>query len=416
VHPSLRSRSQSGSALIGACFLGIGLAGLSLGLLLQGTASRQSLNRSEDNLHALEIAETGVAMAELEIASKVDLGADGVGTLSGGYDGGTYKTVATQDDTLDTHWIVVSKGTRRLSSRNIEVGLKRIAGGTFIEGLFSHDDLVFNGTNTTDAYDSRLGNYASQATNVDVDGAYALMGGNIGSNSGFIDLNGSSIAIRGDAIPGPGRSVNEHGDPLVTGDTTPRKYERDIQPTPLAEFQAAAAVNANGGWTQAGGNLTYDAADKSLTFKAGGTLTLPGGTYFFSTFKLSGGSTVKFTGASKVYVTGSFDLSGGTLLNNSAASDLQLFAHPYALPTGFAPTSTSVKVNGGSGSSFAMYGPSATLDVGGNSDIFGAAVAKQININGNCRYHYDKALDEIGYGGSARIQRLYWREPSPPRR
>jgi hypothetical protein len=402
--------------VLAALFLGIGVAGLSMGLLLHAGAGKQSLARSEDNVHALEIAETGVAKAELEVVSMSDTSGDGVGTLVGSYDGGDFEVVATRDVAIPSHWRLVATGTRHHSRRRIEVGVRRIEGGTFVEGLFSDQDLIFDGKNTTDAYDSRLGTYASQRVNLDEFGAYASLGGNVGSNSGFIELHGSAIEIRGDAIPGPGRSVNERGDPVVVGDTTPRKQERDLQPPPLADFQAAAAANQNGAWTAAGGTLSYDAAARSLTFTAGGTLTLPGGTYFFSDLSLKGNATLRFTGPAKVYVTGSFDLSGGILVNEGPPSSLLIFAHPYAVPAGYAPTSTQVKVNGGSSAAFAMYGPNATLTIGGNSDVFGAAVADQIRINGDCRYHYDKALDPIGFYSDARLERLYWREPSPPRR
>src|SRR5205823_469116 len=179
-----------------------------------------------------------------------------VGTLSGALDGARFQVQATPDATLPSHWKVTSKGTSRMATRTIEVGLKRIPGGAFVEGLFSHKDLTFDGTNVTDAYDSRLGTYSSQATHSDASGTYALEGGNVGSNSGFIELHGSSITVRGHAIPGPGRSVNEFGHPIVTGDTTPRKYERDLPPTPLSEFQSAVTTNANGSWTQSGGHLT----------------------------------------------------------------------------------------------------------------------------------------------------------------
>ena len=409
--------AQRGSAVLGAALLALALGGLSFSLLLQGTTVGRSVGRTEDSLHALEAAETGVALAELEVAAAMDPNGHEVRVLSGTYDSGRYDVTATQDATTASHWIVTSKGTMRLGVRNIEVGLKRIPGGAFIEGLFSDKDLVFNGKNTTDAWDSRTGTYASEATHADAFGPYADSGGNVGSNSGFIELHGSSIEVRGDAIPGPGRSVAESGSPVVTGDTTPRKYERDLPPTPLADFQAALASNADGTWTASGGNLNYDASAQSLTLKAGGILTLPGGTYFFSNFSLQGNSTVKFTGPAKVYVTGSFDLSGGVLVNATGLpANLMIFANPYALPAGFAPVTTAVKVNGGSGAAFAMYGPNATLAIGGNSDIYGAAVASQISINGDCRFHYDKALDDIGFVGAARIERLYWREAAPPRR
>ncbi len=411
-----RHARERGSVSVLAAFVALAIGGLATALLMEGLAAKQSLARTEDSLRALEGAETGLAKAEQEISSGVDAQSDGVGSMTGSVGSVAWSVTATKNPLLANRFTLTATGCSRLSTRRVEVGLRRWADGSFTEGLFSHDDLVFDGTNVTDAYDSRLGTYASQAVNSDAAGTYALTGGNVGSNAGFIELNGSSITVRGDAIPGPGRSVTEHGDPVVTGDTTARKYERDVAPTTYAEFAAALASNQDGTWTQDDGNLSWNSTTYALSMKAGGTLTLPGGTYFFSAFSLSGGSTVKFTGPSKVYVTGSLDLSGGTLLNTGVPSDLVINAHPYALPSGFAPTTTQVKLNGGSASRFALYGPDALLTIGGGGDIYGAAVVKRITINGNCRYHYDKALADIGITGAARVERLYWREPSPPRR
>lgn len=413
---SCPAASERGSVSVLAALVALALAGLATGLLTEGLAARTSLVRTEDSLRALEAAETALARAEQEISSSHDADGDGIGTLESTLGSATARVSATSDPILVNRWTLTAVGESKNTVRRVEVGLRRWNPGVFVEGLFSHDDLVFDGVNVTDAYDSRKGSYEGQAVNSDAAGTYAELGGNIGSNAGFIELSGSSITVRGDAIPGPGRSVYERGDPTVLGDTMARKYERDVPPTPLAEFQAALATNDNGNWTQEDGNLAYSDAAKTLAFKAGGTLTLPGGTYFFSQFTLSGNSTVKFTGPAKVYVTGSLDLSGGTLLNSGVPSDLMIYAHPYALPGGFSPTSTQVKIAGGSGSAFAMYGPSAYLTLSGGSDIFGAAVAKRIKVNGNCRYHYDKALADTFVVGSPRVERLYWREPSPPRR
>lgn len=411
-----RSSARGGAAL-GAMFLALAAGGLSYGLLMTGLAERKGLDRADDAFRALEVAERGLVASEVELASGVDAGEDGLGVVAGSWTNGAYTVTATNDAAITDRWALVATGTHRTGHRRLEVGIRRIQGGMFIEGLFSRENLVFNGVNKTDAFDSRLGTYAAQAVNTDAGGTYALPGGNVGSNSGFIELNGSSIYIRGNAIPGPGRAVNESGDPTVTGDTTARKQERNLEPTPLAEFQSANTTNANGTWTAVGGNVQWNATSKALSLKAGAVVTFAPGTYFFTSFTMAGNSTIKFTGPTKIYVTGSLDWTGGTLVNTTGKpADLQVFGHPYAVPSGFTPTSTNVKINGGSGAAFALYAPEGNLTLGGGSHVYGAAVAKTININGNCWFHYDKALDDVGRDGTARIQRLYWRDLAPPRR
>ena len=67
-------------------------------------------------------------------------------------------------------------------------------------------------------------------------------------------------------------------------------------------------------------------------------------------------------------------------------------------------------------SAFALYAPGADLTIGGGGDLYGAAVAKAIDVSGDCRFHYDAALGRKGIAGVATLERLYWREPNPPRR
>jgi hypothetical protein len=417
---NLRNRRvarEAGNMLLAALFLSLMLAGLAVGLLGEGMAARAGVVRSETSVRALEVAEVGLARAELELASGQDAGNDGLGTITGSWAGGTFAVAVTADPVLAERFSAIATGTVDNSQRRIEVGLRRRSSGAFIEGLFSINDLTFGGNSVSDAYDTRLGTYASQAVNTDAYGSYAQDGGNLGSNTGFITLMGSSVTVRGDAVPGPGRSVYENGNPVVTGDTTPRDTERDVPPTTFAEFSAANTTNQNGSWVVAGKAPNWNPVTKSFRGNAGSTVTLNAGTYFFSSLSLQGGATLRIQGDVKIYITGSMDLTGGTLVNTTGRpAAMQVFAHPYALPAGFSPTSTSVKVSGGNQSALVMYGPAAGLTLHGGSHIFGAAVARSIDVSGGVDYHYDKALEDLLPQGAARVERLYWRDLNPPRR
>lgn len=412
-----RAAAERGNMLLAALFLSLMLAGLAVGLLGEGMAARAGVVRSETSVRALEVAEVGLARAELELASGLDPGNDGLGSITGTWAGGEYSVTVNADPLLAERFSAVATGSVENSQRRIEVGLRRRSAGAFIEGLFSINDLTFGGNSVSDAYDTRLGSYASQAVNVDAYGSYAQQGGNLGSNTGFITLMGSSVTVRGDAIPGPGRSVYENGNPVVTGDTAARETERNVPPTSFAEFSGANTTNQNGTWLVAGKAPNWDPVAKSFRGNAGSTVTLNAGTYFFSSFSLQGNATLRINGDVKIYVTGSMDLTGGTLVNATGRpAAMQVYAHPYALPPGFTPTSTSVKVAGGNQSALVMYGPAAALTLHGGSHIYGAAVARSIDVSGGVDYHYDKALESLLPIGAARVERLYWRELSPPRR
>jgi hypothetical protein len=431
--------SSRGAALLGAVFLTITVGGLAFALLQEGMAARAHVVRETDSFQSLEMAETGAAKIESRIVSLQDLTVetevvDGatayvmVGAIVGGIGNGTYDVsvrsqafaadpeVDTAWQSTRTNWTVKTKGDHRLGQRTLEIGYRRTPNAAFAEGLFSIYDMTVNGTKVTDAYDSRLGTYASQATNYDAENAvyYAQSGGNIGSNEGFIYLNGGSVLIRGDAIPGPDRLVDENGSPTVTGSTDPREYSRELPPTPESEFQAAYAAN-NIGWTAPDPkNVDWDPIARTLKVKKG-TFHFTGGTYFFAEFSVGAGATVYVDAPSRFYVTSEFDVGSGTIVNatiSQAPADLAIFAHPYSIPAGTTTTTPVVNMNGGPSSAWVMYGPMADLTIGGNSDYYGGAVARTITLNGTVRYHYDKALDNQFLIGLPRLDRSFWRELS----
>jgi hypothetical protein len=412
-----RAEGERGSVSVLALIVAITVGGLSLAMLQEGLAAKGTLGRVEADVRSLELAETGLSRAERELTELIDTTGDGIGAVSGTFAGGSFGVTATQDVVRPERWTLLSTGRHGRSTRQVEVLVRRVESALYRYGLLSDDDLVFNGLNTTDQYDSRLGTYASQAVNADDGGTFAQEGGSVGSNSGVVELNGSSVYIRGDAIPGPLHSVEESGNPTVLGDTTPRRYEQELPPPPYDDFRAAYLSNDNllGITTSLGAVLSYDPLTMELSVK-GGKATFTGGTYFFSSITLRSQATLEVSGASKVYVTGNVDLTGGVLSNSGAPADFQVFAHPYDLPPGSSPTDTQVKINGGSGASWAFYGPAVDLKIGGGSDLFGAAVAKSITISGNCAFHYDKALGEIGGYGETTIERIAWRELTSPRR
>src|SRR6185503_20822440 len=125
---------------------------------------------------------------------------------------------------------------------------------------------------------------------------------------------------------------------VVTGNQTPLSQPLNLPPTPYSEFFAANTVNDNGKWTSSGATVVYNKASKTLSVSGGGTLTLTGSTYFFSSITVSGNSTLKVTGPVKMYITQMGSLSGCTVANTTGkAENMQFYQYPYSLPVGLAP-------------------------------------------------------------------------------
>lgn len=407
-----------GYALVLVLFIMMIVSGLSFGLLQEGMAAQTSMRHHESNLRALEIAEAGLVRAGMELRAEKDLDGGGIGNAVGTFAGGNYEVTIRDDPASPTRWILTSRAQHGHSARQIEVGVRRRTGKHYAEALFSVESLPVSNV-LTDGYDSRIGPYATQAVNVDGHGAYALPVGSLGSNAD-IELDGSAVVIRGDAIPGPDQAVIESGSPTVTGDLLPRTFELELPPPPLSEFQDALTNNDNAGLSHNGnGNrVRYRANSYSLSVAGNTTITWPGGTYFFKDIVVQGGSTVNFSGPVKIYLTGSLTLGSDTQFAAPQPSDVQIIAHPYALPNGPGELSenTQVDVNGGSTVSWAFYGPSATLDISGGNSFFGAAIADRVELQGSNEFHYDIALGEGEGQWLAMLERLYWRDLVPPAR
>lgn len=411
------ARAEAGFAIVPVLFVVLLLSGLSVGLLQEGMAGRAALENHRSNLRALEVAETGIVRAEAELRAQVDLDGGGIGAVSGLYAEGAY-TVGVQVQALaENRWILTAEGEFGLSTRRLEVGVRRRSGSTWADALFSDDSLPLSSV-TTDAYDSALGTYASQAVNADAAGPYAEPGGGLGSNQDMV-LDGSTVWVRGAAIPGPEHDVLVSGNPTVTGDMAPRTFNVLLDPTPEADFISAMNSNQNQTGLTAdghGNSVRYNAASHTMSIAGNTSATMQGGTYFFKDFDIRGGSILNVTGPVKIYITGRLDVGAGASILASSAADVRIYAHPYALSgaAGAVAGDAYVKVSGGSNVTWALYGPEATLDIGGGNSFYGAAVANHIELQGNNAFHYDKALGRQEWIHVASIERLYWKEIGPP--
>ncbi|MDF1701146.1 MAG: hypothetical protein P1V36_08310 [Planctomycetota bacterium] len=411
--PSSRP-SERGVVLWVTLLMVLLLGGLSTAFLFEGLGEKTAIEHRRTTIRALEICEMGIVCSTMEITALTDATDDGIGNVTGLFAGGDYTSAAHQSATFPDRWKLTSKGTYRLSAKRLEVGIRRRVGGDWVEGLFAKDGVTVNGDVRTDSYDSRLGTYASQATNTDGGGDFANPLGHVGSNTN-IRITGSSAHIRGNAIPGPSSVVETAGSPTITGDTLPRRDDIEIPSVDAAEFAAALASNDNTNLSVSGGGGRPPYDDRTRALVATGTkvVTLPGGTYFFSSVRLAGGAVLNVTGPSVIYVTGQFDLGGGSLVNATGIpSNLRVYAHPHVLPDVPAPTHSEVIFNGGAGSALAVYAPEVDITISGNADVYGALVGRAIKSTGDAFFHYDEALGAFNEHGKVHVERLYWKDLS----
>jgi Flp pilus assembly protein TadG len=202
--------------------------------------------------------------------------------------------------------------------------------------------------------------------------------GNIASN-GDITLSGSTL-IKGHARPGPGRTVYGAAG-RVTGSTAPLPSALSY---PAADPSPYGMTNNN--------NVNcpseyYTAGSLNFAVGSGKSCTLPGGTYYFSTFDVYG--TVTFTGPATVYCFNQVRVGGTVNTYANLPKNLRIFTVTQpttgADPAGILLTSSSSLCA-------SIYAPLSPLTMSGNGDFYGSVVAKSIDMTGTSAIYYDLAL------------------------
>jgi Flp pilus assembly protein TadG len=205
--------------------------------------------------------------------------------------------------------------------------------------------------------------------------------GNVCSN-GTISLSGGLTKVNGNATPGIGYSVTASGGSTVTGTTT---AETTALSYAAVNSTAASTTNNNS-------SIGVDNKNKSVytngtgvfNISGGDTITIPAGTYYFSSVTISGGSTVTFgSGQTTIYCTGNWDTSGGSMVNpGSVPSNLKVYVQG------------SKTVLSGSAQMYAVvYAPASDITrSGGSSAFFGSMIGKSLTLSGGGGLHYDTAL------------------------
>jgi hypothetical protein len=391
---SARPAGQRGSALlVGVIVLAV-LVVLSA-VLLEATRTRSAAVL--DDLaaqHALDAADTGVALKCHEIE------------LTGNAAGARYSIPSGEGPPMTVNVTVTALApgvfhlrsqadyvdpTGRAASRRLEVivGSRAGAGGGLFGGGFRSSNLLtMSGGSSADSYDSSAGAYNELRP-----GSDAMLTAN-----GKVTLSGP---VLGNVVLGPSGTVNDSSG--VSGSVVSGPAETfDYPPLDLTGPMASnldATVSPS---------TAYNGGSKALSMSGGGTITLGPGVYYFSAVTLSGGSKIVLSGAVdpahpvEIYVSGKFSCSGGGIINpTQIPSALRLYA---AGPQ-------DVTLSGGSGFYGLVHAPNSKVTISGGGDFYGAINAHDLVNSGGTTLHYDIAAANVGSGGGALLLGVQaWRE------
>lgn len=229
--------------------------------------------------------------------------------------------------------------------------------------------VTMSGSSHTDSYRSENGLYNATSAGDE---------GHVCSN-GDIKMSGST-AINGNGHPGPDHEVNSSSSIGVTGSTSP--LEQPIS-YPPADPGDAPWNNDNDSIPQSDGGTDPLSGSGEFKLSGGDAVDLYPGTYYFTKMSLSGGSMVRISGPTVIYVTGDCSLSGGSLANGTfLPKNLQLY-----------PMGSKCVISGDSAFYGAVYAPTAKVVRSGSSDFYGSIVAGNLVLSGSGGIHADLSLD-----------------------
>jgi hypothetical protein len=232
---------------------------------------------------------------------------------------------------------------------------------TGLDGLSS---LTITNGNQVAVYDSSLG--APSASN--------QLSTSLVYSNGALSVS-QNTTVRGDVILGPSGTSSFTNQSTVTGTTTTIGSPYQF---PAVSLNGANTSNNNSSVPLSNnGQVVLSGTAFSMGNNDG--ITLPGGTYYFTSLSLGNNDTINFSGPATVYVDGPISApNGGTI---TAYQQI-----PGNLKINVTGTNT-VNLQNGATLTASLYGPSASLTMNNNCTLYGAAVFDSISFkNGNGIY------------------------------
>lgn len=245
-------------------------------------------------------------------------------------------------------------------------------------GIIGLNRVYLRENSYTDSYNSNDGPYVPGA------------GGDKGDvcSNGHVRLIGFA-GINGDATYGPDEDgVDFNGNTYVTGNQTGLEAEIDYPPVDLGDVassnnNAAIPLSDLGNDPFAGGGFKLGSGGGGGGGGAADSITLPPGTYYFTSLELYSGSVINVTGPTLIYIGGDVDLGDGGIVNQTLIpKNLQMYpmGSQFWLPE-------NIDLHA------VIYSTTSAIEKGGGSgSFFGKLVGQKVKINGTGGLHVDESV------------------------
>ncbi len=376
-------RNEAGVAMLVALAIMLMISLLGVSAVQMSSTDMTITENYQQDVRSFYIAEGGIEHA-YGVLRDTSTWRSGLSGYQAG--GGTYDVTVidkTTNAALGDTVVFVSVADRSGAQSSVEVKLAPTR--PFRWAAFADDRMDLNGGTYTDSYDSDSGTYAA---------TMLLEGGDVGSN-GFVDISGTAD-INGDAGSASAGDLSIGGAGAVSGDTTTTAPMQVFDPVSVEDINYARANNtAPGGLS---GTFNFNAGNKSLRVNPGNTLTLAGGTYYFSSMDISGDVVIPAGATVRIYIDGDIQVQSQARIN-VAGKPIQCQIYSRG---------SEIRVNGGAEMRSVVYAPDTEIRLTGGGDLYGAYIGNVATDNGGSSFHYDRSLNDFEL--KKHYSKVAWRE------
>ncbi len=374
------------------------LIALSLIALLSGVAI-MSLDRANtdvelsfNQLHeeqAFYIAEAGMERAVAQLGIDPNWR---TGYLSQALGNGYY-TVAVIDSVsnpalADT---IVLRATADVSGTcaNIESFLLPDGSKPYKRAAFGDKRFYIHDDGCIDSYNSDSGTYLATVVS---------LYGDVGSNE-IVEIR-NTATVGGDvstAMPG---NITISGSPTINGDTTSQATAEPLNLVNDGDY--TWAQNNNSRFTGMSGSYSFSPGPLDLFINDDDVTTLQPGTYYFTSVYLDFNAKIDVAagGIVRIFVNGDLKVQNGAKINSGGKpSKVNIFSK-----------GTSIDFDSDSEFRGTLYIPNDDFLHDSNAGLYGAIIARRIEISNNGCIHFDRALLNITAGMSGNdYEIIAWR-------
>ena len=346
--------------------------------LMRGLGEQRLGQRHATQERAFELAEAAIDQASFNLRTALDTTDD---VLTATLSTGTFQVDSPVTQLGPNLWQVTTRGTSGQDQRRLEAVFQLTPQSVFQFALFGNQQVNISGSAFTDSYDSSLGPYNDDSSSPDYNAAHNGDVGTNGVSTGGVTVGGSifvdgQVAV-GAGVADPVSVVTGYDPAFITGGTSP--------PTDTQDVAAQSSTFPMPAVTVPGGLTCSD-----FTVTGNTTITLAPGDYCYRNLTIQGGGALTTTGAGDVtiYLTGQLSAKGNSAVGYASDPAKMQF---LMSPSGSAEIEDGT-ITGSTAFYGALYGPNSTINITGNAEVFGAIIARQVNVSGSAIVHYDEHL------------------------